>query len=67
MLRDCSLLSLGRVGGSQDLGYNDIGYHNREIKTPFMDSLAQQGLILENFYADREVISSPFSFPSLIS
>lgn len=33
-----------------DFGYNDIGYHGSEIKTPNLDRLARNGVILENYY-----------------
>lgn len=33
-----------------DAGYNDIGYHNPEVKTPTLDSLAREGRILEQHY-----------------
>ena len=35
---------------ADDLGWNDIGYHNTEIRTPFIDSLAYEGIRLENYY-----------------
>lgn len=35
---------------ADDLGYNDIGYHNSEIKTPVLDKLAHEGVKLENYY-----------------
>ncbi|XP_017285002.1 arylsulfatase I isoform X2 [Kryptolebias marmoratus] len=33
-----------------DQGFNDIGYHNPTIKTPTLDKLAAEGVILENYY-----------------
>ena len=33
-----------------DLGYNDIGYHDPTIKTPVLTQLASEGIILENHY-----------------
>ena len=33
-----------------DLGWNDIGYNNPEIKTPFIDKLAFEGVRLHNHY-----------------
>nr|XP_054768781.1 arylsulfatase J-like [Lytechinus pictus] len=33
-----------------DLGYNDVGYHGSEIKTPNIDELARDGVRLENYY-----------------
>jgi len=35
---------------SDDLGFNDIGYHNSEIDTPNLDRLARTGVRLEQFY-----------------
>ena len=35
---------------ADDAGWNDFGFHNSEIKTPALDSLAHQGLILDRFY-----------------
>lgn len=33
-----------------DLGWNDIGYHGSEIRTPHLDALANNGVKLENYY-----------------
>ncbi|XP_060597804.1 arylsulfatase J-like [Ruditapes philippinarum] len=35
---------------ADDLGYNDVGYHGSEIKTPNLDQLAMSGVRLENYY-----------------
>lgn len=35
---------------ADDFGYNDIGYHGSEIKTPKLDELAGDGIRLENYY-----------------
>jgi arylsulfatase A-like enzyme len=35
---------------ADDAGWNDVGYHNEEIITPNIDSLARSGVMLENFY-----------------
>jgi arylsulfatase A-like enzyme len=35
---------------SDDQGWNDIGYHNERMRTPHLDSLAAQGVRLEQFY-----------------
>ncbi|XP_045200174.2 arylsulfatase J-like [Mercenaria mercenaria] len=35
---------------ADDLGYNDVGYHGSEIKTPNIDQLALSGVRLENYY-----------------
>ncbi len=31
-------------------GYNDIGYHNDQVISPMLDSLARDGVILEKSY-----------------
>jgi arylsulfatase A-like enzyme len=36
---------------SDDQGWNDVGYHGSEIKTPHIDALVQGGAKLEQFYA----------------
>ena len=35
---------------ADDLGYNDVGYHGSDIKTPNIDILARSGVRLENYY-----------------
>ena len=35
---------------ADDLGFNDIGYHNSKIKTENLDELARTGVRLENYY-----------------
>ncbi len=36
---------------ADDAGWNDVGYHNPEIRTPHIDRLARQGVELDRFYA----------------
>ena len=36
---------------ADDLGWNDVGYHGSEIRTPNIDRLAAEGIVLERFYA----------------
>ncbi|WP_166831287.1 arylsulfatase B [Thalassoroseus pseudoceratinae] len=33
-----------------DLGWNDVGFHNRKISTPVIDELAKESVVLERFY-----------------
>ena len=35
---------------ADDYGFNDVGYHGSEIKTPNLDKLAGEGVKLENYY-----------------
>ena len=35
---------------ADDYGFNDVGYHGSEIKTPNIDRLAKHGVKLENYY-----------------
>ena len=35
---------------ADDLGYNDVGYHNPAIISPNIDLLASQGVVLEQSY-----------------
>lgn len=39
-----------------DLGYNAPGYRNTDLHTPALDALAQNGLILEEYYVFSEVM-----------
>ena len=36
---------------ADDMGWNDVGYHGSEIRTPHIDRLAAEGLELDRFYA----------------
>ena len=42
---------------ADDLGWGDVGFHGSEIKTPCLDSLAEEGVVLDRFYTAP--ISSP--------
>ncbi|MFP6639673.1 MAG: sulfatase-like hydrolase/transferase, partial [Myxococcota bacterium] len=42
---------------ADDLGWADVGYRGGEIETPQIDRLAEQGIVLERFYA--QPICSP--------
>jgi len=39
---------------ADDLGWDDVGYHGSEIKTPRIDKLAADGVQLDQFYAMQE-------------
>ena len=43
---------------ADDLGYNDVGYHNTKIITPNIDNLAREGIILEQHYAQFQCTPS---------
>ncbi len=36
-----------------DLGHSDLGFTGSEIRTPHIDALAADGVVLENFYVQR--------------
>ena len=36
---------------ADDLGWNDVGYHGSEIRTPHVDSIAKRGVELDRYYA----------------
>jgi arylsulfatase B len=42
---------------ADDLGWNDVGYHGSEIKTPTIDKLAGEGIEFNHFYVCS--VSSP--------
>ena len=35
---------------ADDLGWNDVGFHGSEIKTPMIDELARESVVLDRFY-----------------
>ncbi|XP_078611417.1 arylsulfatase B-like [Branchiostoma floridae x Branchiostoma japonicum] len=35
-----------------DLGWNDVGWHNPDVKTPVLDQLAHEGVILNQSYVN---------------
>ena len=35
---------------ANDLGWSDVGFHGSVIKTPNIDNLAREGVILDNYY-----------------
>jgi arylsulfatase B len=37
---------------ADDLGWNDVGYHNPSIKTPHIDKLSMSGMKLQHFYVN---------------
>ena len=36
---------------ADDLGYNDIGWNNEKVNTPYLDELSKEGIILDPHYA----------------
>ena len=42
---------------ADDLGWGDVGFHQSSIKTPNLDRVAKQGIILDRFYTAP--VSSP--------
>ena len=42
---------------ADDLGYNDVSWHNSRVISPHMEELAQQGIILEQHYS--QALCSP--------
>ncbi|MFP8870641.1 MAG: sulfatase-like hydrolase/transferase, partial [Myxococcota bacterium] len=36
---------------ADDLGWADVGYRGSEIETPRIDGLADEGVVLDRFYA----------------
>ena len=36
---------------ADDVGFNDVGYHNNRVITPMLDRLARAGVILESYYS----------------
>ncbi len=36
---------------ADDLGWNDVGYHGSEIRTPSLDQLAANGVVLEQYHS----------------
>jgi arylsulfatase A-like enzyme len=36
---------------ADDLGWNDVGFHGSDIRTPTLDALAEEGARLEQYYA----------------
>ena len=36
---------------ADDLGYNDVSWHNPVVKTPHLEELARDGVLLEHHYS----------------
>ncbi|XP_067659227.1 arylsulfatase B-like [Haliotis asinina] len=41
---------------ADDLGWNDVGYHNPDMKTPSIDRLAAQGVKLNQSYTQSHSV-----------
>uniref|UniRef100_A0A8C4RVQ4 Arylsulfatase B n=1 Tax=Erpetoichthys calabaricus TaxID=27687 RepID=A0A8C4RVQ4_ERPCA len=60
LISACLLLVAAKEAGTRpphvlfiladDYGWNDVGFHGSEIRTPNLDKLAAQGVRLENYY-----------------
>ena len=35
---------------ADDLGWHDLGFRNSGIRTPHIDQLAREGVVLDNYY-----------------
>ena len=38
---------------ADDLGWNDVSWHNKEMLTPNMEQLARDGILLEQAYSQQ--------------
>ncbi len=38
---------------ADDLGWNDVGYHNSKMRTPHIDAFARESVMLERFYVSN--------------
>lgn len=38
------------MGALQDLGFDDVGFRSHQIKTPTIDKLALEGVVLDQYY-----------------
>ena len=47
---------------ADDLGWKDVGFHGSDIKTPYLDKLAQTGARLEQFYSQQICTPSRAAF-----
>ena len=41
-----------------DLGWSDVGFHGSKIKTPNIDRLAREGVVLDNYYVQAKCTPS---------
>lgn len=44
---------------ADDFGWNDVGFHGSEIKTPNLDKLAREGVKLNNYYMYVQPLCTP--------
>eukprot|EP00058_Branchiostoma_floridae_P001619 XP_002587107.1 hypothetical protein BRAFLDRAFT_102624 [Branchiostoma floridae] len=47
---------------ADDLGWNDVGWHNPDVKTPVLDQLAHEGVILNQSYVNYVCTPSRTAF-----
>ena len=43
---------------ADDVGFNDVSYHNSRVITPMLDSLAREGVILESYYSQPDGVGT---------
>ena len=43
---------------ADDLGYNDVGWNNEKVRTPYLDELAKEGIVLDQHYAQPHGVPS---------
>ena len=48
---------------ADDLGWNDVGFHgSKQVRTPHIDKLAAEGIVLDRYYVQHECSPSRASF-----
>ncbi|KAF6258702.1 alkaline-phosphatase-like protein [Scenedesmus sp. NREL 46B-D3] len=47
---------------TDDVGYDDVGFHNPRVKTPNIDKFRQRSMVLDNFYTPPQCAQSRAQF-----